>query len=103
MPTRRGRISTVLTSSEGSFRRQPRRLTCIECSAEFGSFGSYLGSSPLCPCHRSSPRHRKVKPETAAAPSDVLSALPPDVIHAIVLACDGVASLAWCGSAIRDG
>ena len=87
-------------ATEGSGRRQPRRLTCIECSAEFRSIGSYLGRRPLCPCHRSSPRRRRSKPQTAAVPSDatVLSALPPDVIHAIVLACDGVASLAWCGS-----
>ena len=98
-PHRGRRPGAVLAFTEGSGRRQPRRLTCIECSAEFGSVrGSYLGSSPLCPCHRSSPRRRRSKPQPAAAPSDVLSALPPDVIHAIVLACDGVASLAWCGS-----
>mmetsp|Transcript_27029 Transcript_27029/g.63934 ORF Transcript_27029/g.63934 Transcript_27029/m.63934 type:complete len:289 (-) Transcript_27029:38-904(-) len=102
----RSSAEAVLASTEGAGRRQPRKLTCVECSAEFGSFGSYLGSSPLCPCHRKSPCHRssprrrrRSKPQVAAAaPSDVLSALPSDVVHAIVLACDGVASLAWCGS-----
>ena len=99
----RSSAEAVLASTEGA--RQPRKLTCVECSAEFGSFGSYLGSSPLCPCHRKSPCHRssprrrrRSKPQVAPAPSDVLSALPSDVVHAIVLACDGVASLAWCGS-----